>query len=348
MVSPRRRPSNCVRPPKFGKAVTDAFYPDAREKLAGPRPQKATAATAAAGPAANGSPAPSSDKAAEKAGKSPWPKLIAAETIEDEIKSQQQKLAATVTSAAAFKGGGYQQARLHLSVLAVMFALDAQYGQAMRWQREAAAMSAATARAGFNCKVGTDASFAETRRVSDDLQNLVRGESVELPAADPASQWSQVADRAPLMKRLEQAQQQGLAAWLANAREFARSSDKVSHEAQLVAVLAEVIAREGYEFADDDSYRAYAQRMGAKRRPCATPRPRTTMSKHGALPAKSARPVPPATKATAASALSTPTIRGPLLPCPAVRWLYGRSEPKIWLRPSPRSVVRVRGCHRRP
>ncbi len=35
-----------ARPPKFDKAVTDAFYPDAREKLGGPRPQK-SAATAA-------------------------------------------------------------------------------------------------------------------------------------------------------------------------------------------------------------------------------------------------------------------------------------------------------------
>ncbi len=192
----------------------------------------------------------------------PWPSLIAAETIEDEIKSQQQKLAQTVANAAKFKGGGYQQARLHLSVLAVMFAIDAEYGQPMRWQRDATAMRAAVARAGFNCKVGTDASYSETKKVSEEIQSLVRGESLELPAAEPTSQWSQVADRGPLMKRLEQAQQQGLAAWTANSREFSRQSDKLSREAQLIAALAEVICREGYEFADDDSYRAYAQTMG--------------------------------------------------------------------------------------
>ena len=247
-----------ARAPKFDKAVTDAFYPDAREKLGGPRPQKSTVARAAGTAGAANPPAAETAKADSGA----WSSLIAAETIEDEIKSQQVKLAETLASAAKFKGGGYQRARLHLSVLATMFAIDAEYGQPMRWQREAPAMRDAAARAGFNCKVGTDASFAEAKKVSEQIQGLVRGESLDLPASEPASEWSKVADRAPLMKRLEQAQQQGLGTALANAREFSRRSELVSHDAQLIAALARVIGREGYEFADDETYRGFAQTMG--------------------------------------------------------------------------------------
>lgn len=70
--------------------------------------------------------------------------------------------------------------------------------------------------------------------------------------------WPQVADRPPLMQRLNIAQQDRLTKWLASKQEFSTHRDDVKHEAQLIATLAEIIARPGFEYADDDTYLGYA------------------------------------------------------------------------------------------
>jgi hypothetical protein len=254
-------PLKRARPPKFSKIVRDAFCPDAREKLLGPRPQPAASGDAPVATAPANTPnAPTSAPAAG----SGWSKRIAAEVVEDEIKSRQINLSESVRNPAKFKGGDHQKARGDLSVLAVMFGIAAEYDAEIRWRREAAAMRDLLARAGFNCKVGTDGSYNEARKRAEDLQTLVRGGSVPLPAPAADSRWSKVADRAPLMKRLEQAQQHTIAPLAASASEFARHADKLAHEAQLIAAIAEVITREGYEFADDETYLEFARSMQAQ------------------------------------------------------------------------------------
>ena len=246
-------------PPKFPKSISDVFFPDAREKLVGPRPEKRAGTAAPTDVVGNNPSAETSPEGVE--GGQGWNRLITPEAIEDEIKAQQIKLSKTIQSATKFKGGEHQSARLHFSVLAMLFAIDAQYDQKMRWQREAPAMRDLMARAGFNCKVGTDASFAEAKARADELENLVRGNAVQLPEAAADPNWAKVADRQPLMKRLEQVQKEGLAPWTASAAEFTRHGDKLSHEAQLMAAIAEVIGRDGYEYSDDDTYRELAKAM---------------------------------------------------------------------------------------
>src|SRR5262249_47175090 len=149
-------------------------------------------------------------------------------------------------NAATFKGGGFQQARIHLSVLAAMFGIAATYDAPVRWKREAPALRDLVARAGFNCKVGTDASYKEAKARAEDLENLVRGNPAQLPAPAAESGWRRGAARPPLMKRLEQAHQEALLPWTASSGEFARHAEALAHEAQIVAALAAVITREGY------------------------------------------------------------------------------------------------------
>ncbi len=248
-------PARRARPPQFSKSIRDAFFPDAREKLVGTRPE-----AAASQPVASNAPgAAPVTSAAGPAGK--WSQFIAAEAVEDEIKAQQIKLAEVMQNASRFKGGDYQQARVHLSVLAAMLAIVAEYDGRIRWQDEAPALRDMVARAGLNCKVGTDASYKEAKLRSDEVQLLVRGGTLNLdkPAAEVA--WPQVAGRSPLMKRLEQAQQECLAPATASQAAFERDAETLLHESQLVAALADIIGREGYEFADDETYLEYAATM---------------------------------------------------------------------------------------
>ena len=246
-----------ARSPQFGKSISDVFFPDARAKLVGPRPEKPGRVTSRPSTASS---VPSRSEGTNRTGPT-WSKLIAADVVEDEIKATSLKLGEAVQTASKFKGGDYQRARLHLSMLATMFAIDAQYDGATRWQRDAPGVRDLMARAGFNCKVGTDASYKEAKARFEDLQNLVRGGEIQAPSAGTDADWAKVADRPPLMKRLEYAQQQGLAVWGANPGEFSRHADKLLHEAQMIAALAEVISQEGYEFADDETYRGFTQAM---------------------------------------------------------------------------------------
>lgn len=108
-------------------------------------------------------------------------------------------------------------------------------------------------RAGFNCKVGTDSTYKEAKAHSEELTGLLRGDFLEPAKSDSAASetslaWPKVADRSPLMKRLEQAEQQELSPGVANEADFNQAASRLLNEAEIVAALAEVITREGYEF----------------------------------------------------------------------------------------------------
>jgi hypothetical protein len=190
-----------------------------------------------------------------------WSKLIDAETIETEIKRLAASVAADVTTAGEFKGGGYKECRRHFSVLAVLFGVTAEYDGEVRWHDASSGLREMFARAGFNCKVGTDSTYREASQRKQELADLIEGSRPAVPAGEPVTEWSRVADRPPLMERLQIAHEERLTKWLANEREFAQQRDNVRHEAQLVAAIAETIGREGFEFWDDADYAAYAREL---------------------------------------------------------------------------------------
>lgn len=250
-------PPKRAKPPTWSKDVLDVFFPDAREALVGPRPNfsavrdatvaNVTSATGAAAGAADGSPA--------------WSQWIAPEVLETEIKRLSPELAKLVQSASAFKGGGYQDARNQFSMLAVLFAISAEHDEDARWQDSAAGLRDLFGRAGFNAKVGTDGTFREAVARSTDLAELIRGGRPDTPTPSTDSGWTTVADRPPLMQRMELALQKRLSQWIANENQFSSQIEEISHESQLLAALAEVITREGYEYADDDTFVEYANEL---------------------------------------------------------------------------------------
>jgi cytochrome c556 len=247
-----------ARPPQFPQSIEDAFLPDASKKLVGTRPA-AGAAKAVATPQPT---QPASAAGVAPAASDGWSKLIAAEAVEDEIKSRQVLLLKAVQNATRFKSGENQQARTELGVLATMLAIVAEYDGRIRWQGEAAALRDLVARAGFNCKVASDAAYQEAASRAEDLQTLVRGGSLSLSKSPESTvDWPRVSDRSELMKRLEQAEQQGISPAVSDEAAFKKNADRLLHESQIVAALSAVIAREGFEFADDEGYQEHARAM---------------------------------------------------------------------------------------
>jgi Cytochrome C' len=239
-----------ARPPKWSRDVLDAFFDDAREKLEGSRPDYGAAAqherTAEVNPAAEG-------------GEMAWSKLISADALETEVKRLSQSVAGAVASPSAFKGGGNKVARRDFSELAVLFAVTAQYDGEARWKDAAAGLRDVFSQAAAHAKVGSDASYGEAVARKQDLADLVRGGRPQLPQAEAnVADWSRVAGRAPLMQRLNVAHQERLTKWLADAATFRRNQSDVAHEAQVVALLADVIHRESFEYWDDETFVEYA------------------------------------------------------------------------------------------
>ena len=257
----RSRPVRRARPPPvWDEAITAAFPPDAFADLEGPRPdfaalQAADAAArdmASSGGSAAGPLAPSGFK---------WSTLASEETLTDEIKDMKSVASAAAARATEFKGGGYERARDAFSVVAMAFGVIAAYDQDIRWKRDAAVARDLFARVGFNCKTGTDQSFAESKARVADLEAMLDGGAPEgKPDRDEDFQWSQAATRAALMSRLGSADDR-LAAAVASQAEFARQIETLVHEAEIVAVIGEVIQQRDFADHDDQTYRGYAAAM---------------------------------------------------------------------------------------
>lgn len=248
-------------PAKWDAAVAGEFAPDAFAILEGPRPDLggARSAARAAEPVAAADSSPSSPEPA--ADGFAWSSLISEATLTDEIKDARGRLAAACGKSGDFKGGGFDAARRGFSAVALCFGVIAAYDQDIRWRRDAATARDLFARAGFNCKVGTDQSFTEAKARLEDLQSLLDGNAPQgKPERDEDFRWSKVAARPALMSRLEEAEE-AIRPTIASKADFGSQLDQFVPAVEMVAAIGEVIIKPDFEHHDDDTYVGYAVEM---------------------------------------------------------------------------------------
>ena len=258
LAAKKQKAEKRARAPKiWDKQTTQAFDADAFARTQGARPQ-----VSAAKP--GGSETPGGVVPPEnRGGGFAWSDLISATTVTNEIKSYALTVQQNTRSPGVFKGGGNRIIRREFSILAAMFRITAEFDGDIRWKKRAAGFRDAFAVAGRNSKAGDDNTYKEAKARSDDLSELVRGGSVELDPRSEEMKWHRIAERRPLMQRLEIALDKRLRPLTANKSEFEKNRDQVRHEAELIAALAEVIQREEYEFYDDDVYLGYSKKLQA-------------------------------------------------------------------------------------
>ena len=256
----RRSQAESVRarpPATWDKATESAFFDDAFATLEGDRPDFTNAS--AAPNRGDSRPAPPSPDDSGDGFR--WSTLVSPDTLTDEIKDMKARVATAVASPSDFKGGGYDDARVGFSTIALAFAVIAAHDGDVRWKKVAEQARDLFARAGANCKVGTAQSFAEAKARADDLGTLLDGGSVEASVDREADfKWSEVAGRPALMVRLEAADALAAAA-VASKDDFTKQVEKLLHEAELIATIGEVIRRPDYEYHDDETYRGHAAAM---------------------------------------------------------------------------------------
>lgn len=253
------KPHRRATPPStpWDKGTLGNFFDDAFATLEGQRPSFSATRAVAAGAS---QPAAVADGPAGGGGFK-WSALISEETLTDEVKDMKAAVAGASARPADFKGGGYDTAREAFSAIALAFGVIAAYDQDIRWKKDAVTARDLFARVGFNCKVGTDQSLAETKLRLADLEAMLDGGSPQGKAdRDEDFSWHQVAGRPALMTRLESAEM-GIGAAIASKGDFDRAVERLVHDAEIVAAIGEAIQQPDFEYHDDDSYRGYAATM---------------------------------------------------------------------------------------
>jgi hypothetical protein len=251
-------------PPRWNDDIKSVFPEDAAKELKGARPNFASGAPAAGTTnVATSSGSGGTPAAPAAAGSVAWSKIIEPDYVLAEIKSYQNLVADDVKSLSGFKGGGYKNSRISYSMLGLMFAIIAEYDGDIRFKKDALAARELFGRVSMNLKVSTDQAFNESKARAEDLAALIRGDTIETPPnIDPKVKWQEkVANRPPLMTRLNTATEERLNKAMSDAAAFAKSSEMVIHEAQVIAAISAAIQREGYGSADDDTYLQYARDM---------------------------------------------------------------------------------------
>ncbi|WDI40377.1 cytochrome c [Bremerella sp. P1] len=254
-----------AKAPEFNNTTTSIiFFKDVfAEALQGERPEilSENRQAPAMAPGSPGSGGMQSPGATGGGNAGEWADIISPSTIQDEVKRLNNQLIETVQNVRKFNGGGFEEARRDFTELAMLFEIIAEHDGDVRWKEFALTARDGFARAGFNSKVGTDNSFKEAKLRAEDLEQLVRGGSLDVREADPKATWDAIADRPPLMQRLEIAYQKRLKPNTASASEFNDNLEDVLHEAEIIAAIGHAMQKEGFEYYDDDDYVTYCQQM---------------------------------------------------------------------------------------
>ena len=235
--------------------VSDVFFPSLESAFEGPPPsvaalrQRAAEIQVAAG---------RDDKAIDTGG---WPKLVSAETLEAEVKNLRLHYDSIIGTPGDFKSGGYQKVRVDLSALATLFGVINEYPTDVRFKKDAPAARDLIAAAAANSSSGTTQAYNEVKLRQADLGDLVSGTGITVvKKPDDANDWSMIADRTPLMEYTERVIER-LEENAFDAEAVEQEADAVRRDAELLAMLGEVITREGMDDADDEAYCDFSRAM---------------------------------------------------------------------------------------
>ena len=247
-----------VAPPKFDKSqVERTFYSNVFENLNGERRLGATPVT----PLPGGDDTPGGDPPGGKVAAGKWASVISSTVLEDEVKSIKLVLDREITTPGDFRGRGYKLARRDVSTLAMMFGIIAQYDGEVRFKKSAPLARETFARTAANCKVGTVQVYKEVKERRTDLEDLLNGNQLAGNAQNPQMKWSEICDRSPLMQRLEIGFNERVRSYTSNEDVFKREKEKLRHEAEILAALAQILIQEDMEDAGSDDYDGFCKEM---------------------------------------------------------------------------------------
>ena len=186
--------------------------------------------------------------------------LVSASSLESEFKRVKLRFDSNVASPGAFKSGGFQDARVDLSILATLMAVIYQYDGDVRWKDDAAAARDLLAKTAVSARAGTTTAFREAQQRRSDLQSILSGTGVPNSQEATPNEWASISDRTPLMSYFEELIER-MEAESYDAAAIKDNQAGTRRDAEMLALLGEVIQQDGMESADEEEYRVHSRDM---------------------------------------------------------------------------------------
>lgn len=189
-----------------------------------------------------------------------WPTLIDADTLDGEVKHIRTDLTAGLQSVAKYNAH-YQEIAVSGATLAALAEIVAEAPGAASWKQHASSVRDLAASIHDSAKALGGPAFQATKNSSDQLVDVLDGNvPAGLAASEPIRDFSQVANRSALMKRMDRSYQRlkkgGTAQQL-----LKKDAGQAIEDAAMLAVLSRVIAVGHYESADDPKYRGHSTEL---------------------------------------------------------------------------------------
>jgi cytochrome c556 len=245
----------------LGDVPYDVFFDHPLDVAAEGAPSKKPdrPATVAANPPPTGRPEkiPATAEKRAATGKNDWSRLVDIDVLDAEVKRIRNDLAAQLQSVGKYNTH-YQEIAVSGATLATVAQIVAEHSGSLSWKSNAPLVRDLGAKihdsahaTGATALHATKASYEQVVDVLDG--NVPAG----VPAAQPQRDFSEVAKRDAIMKRMDHSFQ-----WLKKSgpaqQILKKQSANALHEASLLAALGRVITVGHYDSADDPKYKAHA------------------------------------------------------------------------------------------
>ena len=198
------------------------------------------------------------DGGGSKSSATDWAALISGEDLADEAKATRSSLTDKLQSVGKYSGN-YKSLRVDAAVLSTLAGVAIDHPDAPSWKPNARYIRDVSAEVARASTANGEKFYKPAREAFDRLDALFSGSKpAGLQEAAERVTFSEVVKRGYLMERMQRAYD-----WLkSNANTeaiFRKEAAKVSHEAAILALLANVAEAPGFDSADDDEYRKYAE-----------------------------------------------------------------------------------------
>ena len=198
--------------------------------------------------------------AAAAGGEAGWKDLISAEAIENEVKQIRLSMNAGLQGVSIYNGR-YKDIQVDASVLAALAGVAIAHPDAVKWKEKAKFIrDLASDLEGKASGLGAKP-FEESQKTFEKIDQLLNGnDPADLGEAAPEVDFSEVAKRSGLMKRMDRAY-----AWMksniSTEDAMKKEAEKIASEAALLATLAKVAGTNGYASADEEEYQTFVKKM---------------------------------------------------------------------------------------
>ena len=191
-----------------------------------------------------------------------WDSVISREALEDEVKQIRSELNGSLRTVGVYNSS-YKEIQVHGATLSALAGIAISHPDVVRWRDNAE----------YVRDLGTQISeqatglgrkhFDKTQLTYEQLTTVLDG---SLPAglgeAASVVDFADASDRSDLMRRMDLAFQ-WLKTHVDSPKSLKSNSEKIQHEAQILAALSKVLSTQGYDSADEPEYQDYLQSMNS-------------------------------------------------------------------------------------